>query len=301
MSMLRSFTKDSEPGGNKLFTYEFGFLCFRLIILLIQVGVLTHTSTFGAFVRQTSNLSNPQDISAALAAFVARLAVDFSGSDNPRNKLFGILTSQRGGRMFLRTVGGFYDTDVSFFLNAIWKDHKNFLAICSRTLTSGWSFGLLALGEHMQWAVEVGVEDEEEWGSLQNLCFRYILTAPNPNEVFFLIAICRDAHMYRLDDNDDEYYHVSLVDMDDTRNVMETYIRRMSLSSTHERLSSEIMELLLGFVTQNVMLDLRDLLPSFLSATCLWIWEELSYGSPASLSQSQDLIHCAAQTIEFAG
>ncbi|KAG8775467.1 hypothetical protein FRC12_001472, partial [Ceratobasidium sp. 428] len=301
MAILRTFTDDLEPGGNKLFTYELGFLCFRVIVLLIQVGILTHTNTFGAFVRQTSNLSDPQAISTALAAFVARLAVQFSSSDNPRDKLFGILTSQSGGRMFLRTVGGFYNTDISFFLNVIWNDRKNFSVICSQSLTSGWSFALLVLGEHMQWAVEVDSENDEKWRLLHTLCFRYILSTLNPDETFFLTGICRDASLYRYDDDDNEYYIISFVDMTDARNVMGAYVNRMKLISTGERLSSEILGLLLGFITQDVMLDVRQLLPGFLAVTCSWIWEELCLGSPEHLSRNSDLINCAAQTLDFAG
>ncbi|KAG8701961.1 hypothetical protein FRC08_003800 [Ceratobasidium sp. 394] len=298
MALLRSFTKDAESGGNALFGYEFGFLCFRVIVLLIQVGILTHTSTFGAFVRQTSNLSDPQEISAALTAFVARLVLDATGKQNPRDWLLGILTSQRGGRMFLRTVGGFINTDVEFFLKAIWRDRKTFSMICSQATTSGWSFALLALGEHMQWALEDGIEDEEQWGFLQTLCFRYILTVPNPDEVFFLTHICTDAAMYRLDGNE-EYYIVSLVDKEDARNVMESYIHRMHPSSTYERLSLYIVELLLGFVTQDVMLDLPDLLRDFTKVTCIWIWEETGARNTGFLSQSQELAKCAVHMLKL--
>ncbi|KAG8744799.1 hypothetical protein FRC10_009447 [Ceratobasidium sp. 414] len=298
IELLRRFTKQAESDGNALFSYEFGFLCFRVITLLIQVGILTHTSTFGAFVRKTSNLSDPQDISAALAAFVAQLVLDSADKENPRNWLLGILTSQKGGRMFLRTIGGFYDADVEFFLKAIWRDRKTFSMICSQASTSGWSFALLALGEHMQWALEDGIEDDEQWGFLQMLCFRCILTVPNLDETCFLTNICIDAAAYRLDDNE-EYYIVSLVDAEDARNVMETYIRRMRPSATYDRLSSDIVGLLLGFITQNVMLDLPDLLRDFTRVTCLWIWEEAGTSNTKYLSQNQDLAKCAVHMLRF--
>jgi hypothetical protein len=76
---------------------------------------------------------------------------------NPRDWLLGTLTSQSGARMFLRSVGGIFDNDISFFLKAIWQDRKTFSAICARAPTTGWSFALLVLGEHMQWALEDGL------------------------------------------------------------------------------------------------------------------------------------------------
>ena len=107
--------------------------------------------------RKTSSTTDPHEVSVALAAFVTQLVHDSMEKENSRDWLLGILTSQSGGRMFLRTVGGIFDTDVSFFLNAIWRDRKTFFEICIRAPTPGWSFALLVLGEHMQWALEEGM------------------------------------------------------------------------------------------------------------------------------------------------
>lgn len=141
----------------QLFSYELGFLSFRVTILLIQVGILTRTGTFGAFVRKVSNVTDPHDVSVALSAFVTQLVHNSMEKEKSRDWLLGILTSQSGGRMFLRTVGGIFDTDVSFFLNAIWMDRKRFFEICIGAPTPGWSFALFVLGEHMQWALEEGM------------------------------------------------------------------------------------------------------------------------------------------------
>ncbi|KAF8598075.1 hypothetical protein BDV93DRAFT_610027 [Ceratobasidium sp. AG-I] len=300
MDAMRNITGQLDPDGQKLFSYELGFLSFRVAILLIQVGILTHTGTFNAFVRKTSNVTDPHEVSAALAAFVTQLVHESMEKEKSRNWLLGILTSQSGGRMFLRTVGGIFDTDVSFLLNAIWRDRKTFFEICIRAPTPGWSFALLILGEHMQWALEEGIEDEDEWSFLQMLCFRYILIAPD-DEKFFLSNICFDASSYRLANND-EYYILSSVDMDDARNVLQTYITRMTPSPSIGWFSPDMRVLLIEFIGQDVVLDLVDLMPQFLTVSFSWIWEVLDRGTRAAsnLSDSGDLVRYSTHVFDIA-
>jgi hypothetical protein len=134
------------------------------------------------------------------------------------------------------------------------------------------------------------------------LCFRYILVGPTPNEVHYLTNICTDAASYRLDAND-EYYIVSFVDMEDARDVLQSYIDRMGPSPSQERLHADLVELLVGFITQDVMLDLVDLIPGFLRATYSWVWTELEYTVEHAklLSDNGDLAKCATHALEFTG
>jgi hypothetical protein len=122
----------------------------------MHVGILMHTNTFDAFVKRTSNLSNPHDVSVALSDFVMDLMHESMDKPKPRDWLLGILTSQRGGRMFLRTVGGLINSDVEFFLKVVWQDRKGFSEICTQAATPGWALVLLLIGEHIKWASEVG-------------------------------------------------------------------------------------------------------------------------------------------------
>lgn len=123
----------------------------------MHVGILTHTNNFGAFVRKASNLSNPHDVSVALSESVMDLMRQSIGKPKPRDWLLGILTSTSGGRMFLRTVGGFFNTDFGFFLKIIWQDRKGFSEICSQVSPPGWGLPLLLIGEHLRWATEDGL------------------------------------------------------------------------------------------------------------------------------------------------
>lgn len=142
-------------------------------------------------------------------------------------------------------------------------------------------------------------EDEDEWGSLQMLCFRYSLVATT-QELSFLSLICFEADSYRMTNND-EYFILSSVDMEDARNVLEAFITRMTPSSSRDWFPSELMVLLIDFVGQDVMLDLVDLMPQFLSILFSWPWEQLDLDvrTARDLSANNELIRYATHTFDI--
>ncbi|QRV85267.1 hypothetical protein RhiJN_27367 [Ceratobasidium sp. AG-Ba] len=203
--------------------------------------------------------------------------------------------------MFLRNVGGFYDTDVDFFLNAIWQDRKTLSMISAQTTFSGWSFALLALGEHMRWAGEVGVRKTgEQWGQLQTLSFRGMLASPSSEEVSCLSEICYDLPSYQFHPTEEDFL-VSLVDSEDARAILETYNRRMLSSPDQDRLIVDNVSSILRFVTQDVMIDFRDFHPGFVKATGRWFWEEIDENGDSAdfLLKDEKLVECVTYTLKF--
>ncbi|CAE6506198.1 unnamed protein product [Rhizoctonia solani] len=294
IAILKQYTDDSEPQAVKLFSYELGYLCVRAISLLLHVGILAHTKTFGTFLAMVGNSSDPYEVSAALHGCVMELMHKSKDQPNPRDWLLGILTSTSGGRMFLRTVGGFVNTDVDFLLNVIWQDRKTFLEICTSKLTPGWGLVVLLIGEHVQWASESGVQSSvlEQWSLLQNLCFRYSLVAP-VNELKYLEDFCLKAGVYQPDSDDDEYdeyYETALADTGDARVILQAYLTRML--PTHSLPSASLPPglalQLIGFFRQGIFLDMTDLMPPLIKASCAWIWDRLLEEPPHSPHPSQD-------------
>lgn len=143
-------------------------------------------------------------------------------------------------------------------------------------------------------------EDEDEWAFLQMLCFRYILIAPD-DEKFVLSNICSEADSYRLASSE-EYFILSSVDMEDARNVLQTYITRMTPSPNRGHFSQYIRTLLIDFVGQDVMLDLVDLMPQLLSVSFSWIWEEIDLltQAPSGLGNSQELVKYGTHVLDIA-
>lgn len=283
--VLRSYTDEDDPRANKLFGFEFGFLCYRVITLLMHVGILRHTNTFGAFVRKTSNMTNPHDVSVALSESVMDLMRQSYGKPKPRDWLLGILTSTSGGRMFLRTVGGFFNNDVGFFLKIIWQDRKGFSEICSQVSPPGWGLPLLLIGEHLRWAAEDGFEHQEEWGLLQTLCFRYAFVARG-FELGPLSGSCFNARYYGYqpdpdEDPDNEYYETSLVDTQDARIVLQGFVTRMA-NLAQTPMPDELILMLFEFIKQDVILDITDLMPALIKVLCSRVWAGIDVTSNSS-------------------
>ena len=179
---------------------------------------------------------DPHEVSVVLAAFVIKLMQDSLRKKNPRKWLFGF-KKEGNVRMFLPRIGDIYDTDINFFLDAIWRDRETFFEICIQPPTPGWSFALSILDEHMQCGLEDGMwlnigvppgiepitvfdsEDEDQLSLLQMLCFRHALVAPADKQRHLsLIYLKIDA--FRLAENEEYFICHRLTWM-----MLETYFR----------------------------------------------------------------------------
>ncbi|CAE6406800.1 unnamed protein product [Rhizoctonia solani] len=275
-----------------LFSYESGFLCFRMIVLVLQVGILVHTGTFDQFLKKiASNESDPYETAITLSEFTMELFHLSKGKPKPRDWLLAPLPSQKAGsRMFFKSAGGFDDTDVKDLLNFIWKDRNRFLEVSSRVPTPGWALLLLILGEHMQWKSEVDSIWYEGWCPLETLCLRYSLFA-SATELKALESFCLDVVQDRPElgeDIDDIYYEGSLVDVHDARAFLQAHNKRM------ERLSEDpfpesLAILVMRFLRQELVLDIIDLMPELISSGCSRIWSKIDTTEYASINLSEDV------------
>ncbi|KAG8744778.1 hypothetical protein FRC10_009426 [Ceratobasidium sp. 414] len=157
MRALRSYTGTFGERGQGLFTYEFGFLCFQAIVLLVQVDILTRTKTLDSFVGQNTHVSDPNDISLALSAHVSQLILDAAEDESFRKWLFGSPGSQSGDQPLQAPTRGIEGVDFGYFVKAIWRSRLEFTQICAKFRSSGWSFVLLLLGEYLRYTFENGV------------------------------------------------------------------------------------------------------------------------------------------------
>ncbi|KAG8707275.1 hypothetical protein FRC08_000600 [Ceratobasidium sp. 394] len=297
---LRSYTNNLQTGGYELFTYEFGFLCFRVIVMLVQVGILVHTNTFE---KSLQNSGDPETTSLSLSACASAITANAKEKKNSREWLFGASKSKNGNRTLLGSMGGVEGVDVTFFVKAIWRSRAQFSVICTRVISTGWSFVLLILGEHLRWALEDGIKDEYEydWVALQMLCFRYIFVAPSPIEIFLLTDICTTGEMYR-QSGAAEMYDDAFMHEEDAQFLMESFINRMTPLPHIGHIPSIIAKLLVRFITmEEVMLQFDDLMPSFLKAAYSWIWVEITRSSAKSLSENNNLLLYAIPLVEFTG
>ncbi|KAG8742097.1 hypothetical protein FRC10_002033 [Ceratobasidium sp. 414] len=300
--LLQDYVEELED-DELLFSYEFGFLCFRVIVLLIQVGILAQIGMLQAFLKETRNLSDPKDISAALAKFVAKPVDESYLEENFRDQFLGATTLPDGDRTFLPTIGGLTDEDASFFLSQLWDDRKTFSLICHKgqALTSGFAFVFVVIQEHMLWTFEEASSNEvdEDWTLLDTLSCRCSLVAPSYHELSLLGSTCKEAKSW-LFESEHEYDIVSLVDAEDARNLMGAYMNRLSRQTTGRKVYSWDLELIVEFVTHDSMLTYVDLLPGFVKTTFSWAWIELLDNDETGiLDEEQSLERCTAYALSF--
>ncbi|KAG9090678.1 hypothetical protein FS749_000364 [Ceratobasidium sp. UAMH 11750] len=301
IELLQDYTDELED-DEKLFSYEFGFLCFRVIILLIQVGILAQMGSLQAFLKETRNLSDPKDISAALAKFVAKPVDESYLDEDFRDRLLGAKTLD-GARKLLPTIGSFTDEDASFLLEQLWEDRKTFSLICRKgqALTSGFAFILVVIQEHMHWTFEEASSNEvdEDWTLIDTLSFRCSLVAPSYYEVSILISTCKEAKGW-LFESEHEYDVLSLVDVEDAKNVMEAYTSRLTHQTSGRKVYDWDLVLILEFITHDSMLTYVHLLPGFVKTTFLWAWNELIDNEETGiLDENTSLASCAAHAVSF--
>lgn len=309
MLALRHFTDDSDPQSNKLFSYEYGFLCFRVIVLLMHVGTLVHANTFDKFMMQTNNLCGPHEISATLSEVVLERLGESWNPARPRDWLMDTPMPQGGERTLLGAVGGFTSDDARYLLKILWHDRKGFTEICTQTSTPGWLLPLMLIEEHMLWEERYKSNNinGEDWYYLLALCLRYSLVA-SERESRFLEMICAKALVYsdHLDRESDPelevpYDTTNLVDARDTRVMLQAYITRMTISTQAPFPRLITSQFGAGFLQQEEILDIPDLMPSLIKVSCSRVWAEIdaSSGSPEPASENPALIKSAAHAFDL--
>lgn len=296
---LRWWTGDTGSPANKLFSYEYGFLCFRVIVLLMHVGILESTDTFDVFSNLVDNLSDPHIISAVLSEFVMQLKRESLRKPEPRHWLLNTRVEglTQYGRMFLPYVGGFWDKDVDFFVEALWNDRQCFTEICFRVPTPGWGLPLILIGEHLRWAAEEGVKNPTSWSYLDALCYRYSLVAPI-EELESLGLICWLV-FNRNKKLGIKFNPALAVDPNEARAILQAYLARMTIPGLFP---PKFALMFLNFVKQDSILSVVDLAPSLIKTSCLWMWEELdaSTRTPSQHpSEIEDLLARAEHTFDI--
>ncbi|KAG9124370.1 Glycosyl phosphatidyl inositol anchor synthesis, partial [Ceratobasidium sp. 392] len=275
----------------ELLSYELGFFCFRVVLLIVQVGILTRANMLDSFVNNHSDSFDPSNISFDLSSAATQLVLDAAKEDNSREILFGTFKSRTGENLPLWANGYVGGADVEFLTKMIWRSRQDFLTICDQVSTTGWSFALLVLGEHLRWALKGGERSWTlEWAGLQILCYRQILVAPSPIEISYLTDISIVAQGQRTEISN-EMFSKAILGQDDARLLMKLIARRMKPSPGVTQLPPRSAEPLLGwFSSYYINLDAKNLSTGLLEATYLWTWSELTSDTAQRPSSNNNLI-----------
>lgn len=127
-----------------MFCYEYGYLCFQVIVLTIQVVILTRGQAdgFKIFMEATKGYSSSSRFRALLVAQTKlQLEADVEAvQSNILVRRYEITPTTQGRRLALPSVGGMTDLDGAFLIEALWQTRKELSYIGSKGTTPGWSF-----------------------------------------------------------------------------------------------------------------------------------------------------------------
>ncbi|CAE6406741.1 unnamed protein product [Rhizoctonia solani] len=295
---LRKFVAENQNSRNfKLFSHETGFLCFQTIVLLVQIGILAHTNNLDRFRLMFHPLvSQPEEMLISLAELGIVLMERSEHEPNARRSFLGPFISQTGQRTFLKSVGGFTDSDAEFLLKLLWQDRKRFSELCVRVQSPGWALLLLVIGAHMQWKSESAYIPYGQWMPLETLCFRYSLHS-SASEADAIGVFCEETVQDRPDHDeepDDECYEKSLVDAEDARGFLLAFIDRTDL---FQPLPVSLGRLVLRFFRQELIIESANLIAVVIGNTCSHIWTllETTAGDSEHLSTNVGFNQYATQ------
>ncbi|KAG8695204.1 hypothetical protein FRC09_009308 [Ceratobasidium sp. 395] len=255
-----------------------------------------------AFARSQTSAHDPNNISAALSEAASQRILDVAKVPNSRENLFGTFITKDGEEKTtgLWDEGSYGGVPVEFLSRILWRGRREILQICSEVTTTGWSFVILLLKEHLRWALE----SREcywpfEWAGIQMLAYRQILIAPSMLEISYLTDICIAGETNRRE-SAEPLFADAMQDNEDIDVLMTMVIRRMKPSPTVPRLPAKSATPILGWFINYLSFPRKtQLVPSFLEATYLWIWAELVDSATSHPSENEKLYKYASHILYF--
>ncbi|KAF8598098.1 hypothetical protein BDV93DRAFT_610042, partial [Ceratobasidium sp. AG-I] len=297
MLLLREHLKDT---GEPMFCYEYGYLCFEVMVLTIQIGMICRLNAGGFDTFLVNAKKCPPREMPGFIALNTALQIQIC-AQHPLNKgmswVLQTSTTPLGGMTYLPAVGGFTDVDVEYLLKEMWESRKQLSYIGSKVPTAGWSFVIQIIGEHL--AEEDLRKKKNEtllWGFLGTLCHRYALVC-SEDETDYITTIPRLSNSISTDDGE-EHYVRGMEDEQDARTVVESYIKRMTPKPGVEPFSMHFSATLVDFVFQQEVSTLGETLVPLITVGYERIWAELKNKEITRDSDwCKDVILCMVNTL----
>ncbi|KAF8599037.1 hypothetical protein BDV93DRAFT_317636 [Ceratobasidium sp. AG-I] len=290
MRMLRHYTQNDK----KLFRRHYGIMCLDLLLLSFQVGMITQRGQLRAYAKQWTSQNVPgEDMPNMLSTYALVAIYDTLYGENGTQDLASLLGWDRTSTC-LPLSGGFSGADALYLLDTLWEDRESFVVIGTSNLLSRYISILFVLWHSM---LRMDRVSEELWGRLYTLVYRYYLFADRVEAVsLHKIAF----HLDQVIDKDTEVLPKELLNPDDSRNIVEAYIRRLTLEPTgSEVLHVSFATCFYDFVFENVTEDVQDLIPRLLEASMVRLWSEFEDNSPMR-PRITYVIKYAARTFQWA-
>ncbi|CAE6506610.1 unnamed protein product [Rhizoctonia solani] len=291
----------TQLGENSVLSYEYGYLCLRIIAIAIGVCLLERSNRYSEAVEDM--LRNPcTDIIAIMSRHVSRLIQDevlSSGNERHFDWILGWARSETHPLqepLALRS-------DMWMLLNIIYTCRKDFLLALTSTYPLGLSGLMFLLWRYHRFDCLMKSRDthpSEEFVPLfGDILWRYLLVAPTDQLMPLMIIYNQMDEMARLG-------MPQFIDLEDSKAVISTYIMRLAPNDTqfYEPLSPSAMSVYTIHMLAFLKLGCEMLLPDLFRNTIQRFWNVLlnnEVETPVLIEAMRDEFKILCKYLDFLG
>ncbi|KAG8734127.1 hypothetical protein FRC11_011390 [Ceratobasidium sp. 423] len=256
-------------GRTSPFTYEFGYLCFRLITIVVGVSILERSGNLEMTIANMVS-DTETELLLTFSGHVSRVIQEEYETPNDVDDCDWILgwleDSERGT---LDPLVG--QQDVVLLMNMIWEDRKPFLSALSHTYSPGLSAIMFVFWRCMEFGRHLPIVERVQV-PLREILWRYVLVATT-DQVTPLMHIHNAVG--GLTERWDET--PKFVDLEDSRTIINVYCTRLAPVDTrmYSPIAISAIPAMMRFVVPHVAPEAQDLLPLIFGRTVERTWGAL--------------------------
>ncbi|CAE6443280.1 unnamed protein product [Rhizoctonia solani] len=258
------------------FSYEYGYLCFKIMTIAIGVNILQRTRDLEMTV---ANMESDADteLMLILSGHVSRVLKDEIESTNGTQACNWVLGWARvSGQHQLQLFPLILRSDIKLILNILWEDRELFLKTFMITHSPGLSGVMFVLWRYLYSGSRFTDNSPSRLlaAPLCELLWRYMLVATT-DQLTPLVYINNDLQLTKKA----AIWHKSpkFINPSDLRNILQAYIGRMSPVDprSHKPLDIAAIPVLLRFII-NIMQDGAEIFfPPLVGLTLDRVWDTL--------------------------
>ncbi|CAE6436805.1 unnamed protein product [Rhizoctonia solani] len=266
ITLMRTIKVSGKPSP---FCYEFGYLCFRIILVSLGVYLLDRSRLFGMIkenIIQSPDLELPLIFSSHVARVIEILTDEITeGTD--WDWLIGWGPCNPDTPLISRN-------QVNILINLIWEDRTNFFRAMTKTYTPALSGILFSFWRHacLELApATLPIEDTGLANQVTEIHFRCMLVVTTDQNVPMRLLAERLCEFSTVMPGDDTHMFPK---SEDSRAIFEAYIARLAPFDTrlYTPIDITMIPVVLDLLISNMEPGLEELLPSIIGLTLDRLW-----------------------------
>ncbi|KAF8722201.1 hypothetical protein RHS02_08752, partial [Rhizoctonia solani] len=253
------------------FRYEYGYLCFRILVIALDVCLLQRAGRFDGILARIQ-VESEAEVLLILSKEVSEL-VQNAYTDEHGIKHFDWMLGLVSGSIFGPPQQVFMDSHGPVDLvSCLHQDRKTFLNVLNSTYFPGLSAVFCLLWRYMNSPIHdksnTRCLDEDLASSFREMFFRYCLVAPGIEQAALVAIYSHDVSWWKPASQ-------VLIDQEDSRQKLVIYNQRLASIDTHCLFISNasIIPILLRYLSAKIHSGVEDLLPELFGLTIQRLWD----------------------------